>query len=141
MLHGTEHVRRYEETDGEEGHLWLNGIPTLVLTTTGRRTGQERKSALIYQRSEEKYLVVASDGGAPNHPSWYLNLLANPDVTVQVGADKFQATARTATADERAKLWHLMTNVWPDYSDYERNVTREIPLVIIESTVDGPPIW
>lgn len=134
MLHGAEHIRRYEETDGKEGHIWLNGAPTLVLTTKGRKSGQDRKSALIYQQSDGNYVVVASDGGAAKHPSWYLNLLAHPEVTVQVVADKFSATARTATPDERAKLLPLMTNVWPDYASYERKTTRDIPLVILEPT-------
>ncbi len=134
MLHGAEHIRRYEETDGKEGHIWLNDAPTLILTTKGRKSGQDRKSALIYQQSEGRYVVVASDGGAANHPSWYLNLLAHPDVTVQVAADKFTAIARTATPDERAKLWPLMTSVWPDYASYERKTTREIPLVILDPT-------
>jgi proline iminopeptidase len=132
MLHGAEHIRRYEETDGKEGHIWMNGAPTLVLTSTGRKSGQQRKTALIYQEAEGNYLVVASDGGAPNHPAWYLNLLAQPKVTVQVAADKFAATARTATAEERAKYWHLMTAVWRHYADYERKTTREIPLVVLE---------
>ena len=134
MLHGAEHIRRYEETDGKEGHIWLNDAPTLILTTKGRKSGQDRKSALIYQQSEGRYVVVASDGGAAKHPSWYLNLLAHPDVTVQVAANKFTAIARTATPDERAKLWPLMTSVWPDYASYERKTTREIPLVILDPT-------
>jgi deazaflavin-dependent oxidoreductase (nitroreductase family) len=134
MLHGAEHIRRYEETHGQEGHLWLNGVPTLVLTTRGRKSGQERKSALIYQQTEGWYFVVASDGGAAKHPSWYLNLLAHPEVAVQVAADKIQATARTATPEERAKFWPLMAAVWPEYDSYERKTTREIPLVILEPT-------
>ncbi|MFF1819771.1 nitroreductase family deazaflavin-dependent oxidoreductase [Kribbella sp. NPDC058245] len=132
MLHGAEHIRRYEETNGQEGHFWLNGVPTLVLTTRGRKSGQERKSALIYQQTEGRYLVVASDGGAAKHPSWYLNLLAHPEVAVQVAANRFQAAARTATPEERAKFWPLMTAVWPHYDNYERKTTREIPLVILE---------
>ena len=94
MPHGAEHIRRYEETDGKEGHFWINGVPTLVLTTRGAKPGSDRKSALIYQQTDGKYLVVASDGSAPNHPSWYLNLPAHAGVTVQVAAP---ATARTAT--------------------------------------------
>ncbi|MDX6264355.1 MAG: hypothetical protein QOH84_6043 [Kribbellaceae bacterium] len=132
MLHGAEHIRRYEETNGQEGHLWLNGVPTLILTTRGRKSGQERKTALIYQQTEGRYVVVASDGGAAKHPNWYLNLLANPKVVVQVAADKFDATARTATREERAAFWPLMAAVWPHYDDYERKTTREIPLVILE---------
>lgn len=132
MLFGDEHVRRYEETDGEEGHIWLNGVPCLVLTTTGRKTGKERKFALIYQEHEGNYVIVASKGGAENHPGWYLNLVDNPDVTVQVGADKFPAKARTASGAERAALWSTMAAVWPDYDKYQANTEREIPVVALE---------
>ena len=90
MLFGDEHVRRYEETDGEVGHEWKEGVPTLVLTTTGRKTGQERKFALIYQEIEGDAVVVASKGGAPNHPGWYFNLVEHPEVGVQVGADRYR---------------------------------------------------
>src|SRR5438105_10862695 len=82
-LLGDEHIRRYEETDGEVGHEW-NGATCLVLTATGRKSGVARKFALIYARDGDDYVVVASKGGAPNHPGWYLNVQANPDVTVQV---------------------------------------------------------
>ncbi|WP_034268377.1 nitroreductase family deazaflavin-dependent oxidoreductase [Haloechinothrix halophila] len=132
MLFGDEHVRRYEETDGEEGHIWLNGVPCLVLTTTGRKTGKERKFALIYQEHDGDYVVVASKGGAENHPDWYLNLVDNPDVTVQVGADKFSAKARTASGEERAALWSKMAAVWPDYDKYQAKTEREIPVVVLE---------
>lgn len=132
MLFGDEHVRRYEETDGEEGHIWLNGVPCLVLTTTGRKTGKERKFALIYQEHEGDYVIVASKGGAENHPGWYLNLVDNPDVAVQVGADKFPAKARTASGEERAALWSKMAAVWPDYDKYQANTEREIPVVVLE---------
>ncbi|MPY99699.1 MAG: nitroreductase family deazaflavin-dependent oxidoreductase [Actinophytocola sp.] len=132
MLFGDEHVRRYEETDGEEGHIWLNGVPCLVLTTTGRKTGKERKFALIYQEHEGSYVIVASKGGAANHPGWYLNLVDNPDVTVQVGADKFAAKARTVSGAERAALWSKMAAVWPDYDKYRANTEREIPIVVLE---------
>lgn len=132
MLFGDEHVRRYEETDGEEGHIWLNGAPCLILTTTGRKTGSERKFALIYQEHEGDYVIVASKGGAANHPGWYLNLVGDPDVTVQVGAEKFRAKARTASGAERAALWSKMAAVWPDYDKYQANTEREIPVVVLE---------
>src|SRR5690606_7715691 len=98
VLFGDEHVRKYEETDGEVGHVWQDGVPTLVLTTTGRKTGQPRKFALIYQTHGDSYVVVASKGGAPDHPGWYKNLVADPHVTVQVGAKRLDALARTARA-------------------------------------------
>lgn len=132
MLFGDEHVQRYEETDGEEGHIWVNGAPCLVLTTTGRKTGEDRKFALIYQEHDGDYVVVASKGGADSHPGWYLNLVDNPDVTVQVGAEKFRAKARTAGSAERAALWPKMAAVWPDYDKYQANTEREIPIVVLE---------
>ena len=103
MLFGDEHVQRYEETDGAEGHEW-QGATALILTTTGRKSGQERKHALIYQKFGDDYLVVASKGGADAAPTWFLNLEADPEVQVQVLGDKFKARARTATADEKKKL-------------------------------------
>lgn len=132
MLFGDEHVRRYEETDGAEGYEWKPGVPTLVLTTTGRKTGQERKFALIFQEIDGNAVIVASKGGAPNHPGWYLNLSEHPEVQVQIKGDKFTARARTAEGEERAKLWDGMTKVWPDYNDYRKKTDREIPVVVLE---------
>jgi deazaflavin-dependent oxidoreductase (nitroreductase family) len=132
MLFGDEHVRRYEETDGEVGHDWQKGAPILILTTVGRKSGQERKFALIYQEHEGAYVIVASKGGADAHPGWYLNLQANPEVKVQVKADKFTARARTADGDERAVLWSKMAKVWPDYDDYAQKTDREIPVVVLD---------
>ncbi|MBI2862321.1 MAG: nitroreductase family deazaflavin-dependent oxidoreductase [Chloroflexi bacterium] len=126
-----EHTRRYVETDGADGYLW-KGVPTLLLITRGRRSGKLRRTALIYGQHGDRYLVVASKGGADQHPSWYLNLVANPEVRVHVGADKFTARARTASADERPLLWQKMVGVWPAYDQYQVSTTREIPVVIIE---------
>jgi deazaflavin-dependent oxidoreductase (nitroreductase family) len=127
-----EHVDRYVETDGREGHEW-RGVPTLLLTTRGRKSGKLRRTALIYgEDGEERYLLVASKGGAPEHPSWYLNLAAHPEVEVQVGADKFAARARTADAREKPRLWQLMTSIWPDYDVYQKKTGRDIPVVIVE---------
>ncbi|HEX7094959.1 MAG TPA: nitroreductase family deazaflavin-dependent oxidoreductase [Acidimicrobiales bacterium] len=130
-LFGDEHVRRYEETDGEVGHIW-SGVPCLVLTTTGRKSGQPRKNALIYGTDGDNYVVIASQGGAPTHPNWYLNLVANPNVTVQVKADRFPAVARTAEGAERERLWQLMTGIWPNYDEYATRTTRVIPVVVLE---------
>ncbi|MFE0103661.1 nitroreductase family deazaflavin-dependent oxidoreductase [Streptomyces sp. NPDC059009] len=132
MLFGDEHVRRYEETDGEVGHDWEKGAPILILTTKGRKTGEDRKFPLIYQEHEGAYVIVASKGGAPEHPGWYLNLQADPEVRVQVKADRFQARARTADAAERAELWPKMAAVWPDYDEYRKKTDREIPVVVLE---------
>lgn len=126
-----EHTRRYVETAGEDGHLW-RGAPTLVLTTRGRRTGKLRRNALIYGQDGDRYLVVASYGGAPKHPLWYLNLTDNPDVTVQVKGDVVQVRARTAGPDEKPRLWKIMTPIWPAYDEYQGKTQREIPLIILE---------
>jgi deazaflavin-dependent oxidoreductase (nitroreductase family) len=130
-LFGQEHVDRYIATDGREGHEW-RGAHTLILTTTGRRSGQPRTHPLIYGRHGDDYLVVASKGGAPTHPAWYLNLSANPEVEIQVKGDRMTARARTATPEERAELWPIMTTQWPDYDDYQRRTDREIPVVVLE---------
>jgi deazaflavin-dependent oxidoreductase (nitroreductase family) len=132
-LYGQEHVARYRETGGAEGHDW-QGTQTLLLTTTGRRTGEPRELPLIYGRHRDDHLVVASKGGAPRHPSWYLNLQENPDVEVQVGPERFQARARTATADERPEMWKIMTAEWPAYDEYQTKTDREIPVVVLTRT-------
>lgn len=131
VLFGAEHVRRYQETEGEVGYEW-QGASILLLTTTGRRSGQQRTNALIYGRDGDDYLVVASKGGAPRPPAWFVNLTAQPEVEVQVKGDKFRARARTATADEKPRMWREMVGHWPAYEDYQRKTTREIPVVVLE---------
>jgi deazaflavin-dependent oxidoreductase (nitroreductase family) len=131
MLFGQEHVKRYLETDGAEGHEW-QGTTVLILTTKGRKSGESRSTPLIYQRHGDDFVVVASKGGAPEHPAWYLNLEADPDATVQVQGDRFKANARTASADEKPELWQIMTSAWPAYDDYQRNTSRDIPVVVLE---------
>jgi len=131
MLFGKDHVDRYVATDGEEGHDW-QGAKALILTTTGRRSGEERPTPLIYQPHGDDYLIVASKGGAPEPPAWFLNLEANPEVTVQVGPDRFTANARVATDDEKPEMWKTMTAAWPAYDDYQKKTDREIPVVVLE---------
>ena len=131
-LYGAEHVRRYLETDGEVGYRWRNGAPILILTTRGRRSGEERLKPLIFREDDGRYVVVASKGGAPRHPDWYLNLRADPDVHVQVKADRFRARARTAEGEERERLWRRMAEVWPAYDDYRQKTDRDIPVVVLE---------
>src|SRR4051812_31768095 len=133
MLFGDEHVRRYVETDGEVGHDW-QGTQTLILTTTGRRSGEPRSTPLIYGRHGDDYLVVASKGGADAPPAWYRNLVEHPEVDVQVKGDRFRARARTATPEEKPELWRTMTGHWPAYDDYQRKTTRDIPVVVVERT-------
>ncbi|HEV8564594.1 MAG TPA: nitroreductase family deazaflavin-dependent oxidoreductase [Actinomycetota bacterium] len=126
-----DHIRRYVESDGEKGHRW-HGANTLLLTTRGRKSGKLRRTALIYGRDGDRYFVVGSQGGAKKHPSWYLNLSENPDVEVQVGAERFSARARTATAKEKPKLWRIMAKIWPEYDTYQAKTDRDIPVVILE---------
>ena len=128
------HVRRYLASDGADGHEWQAGVYTLLLTTRGRRSGQRRRTALIYGRDGDRYVVVASVGGSPRHPAWYLNLTEHPEVEVQVGPDRFPARARTATPEEKPRLWSLMTSIWPAYEGYQRKTRREIPVVVLERT-------
>jgi deazaflavin-dependent oxidoreductase (nitroreductase family) len=136
-MFGEEHVKRYVETDGEQGYDMGNGVPILILTTKGRKTGEQRANALIFQPHGDDYLVVASKGGADKPPAWYLNLTADPDVTVQVKGDRFAAHARTATPDEKPELWRTMTSVWPDYDTYQTKTDRQIPVVVLERQSDG----
>jgi deazaflavin-dependent oxidoreductase (nitroreductase family) len=131
MLFGQEHVKRYVETDGAEGHDW-QGVSVLILTTTGRRSGESRSTPLIYGEHGDDYVVVASKGGAPEDPAWYLNLLEQPEVTVQVLGDRFTARARTATPEEKPELWRVMAGIWPPYDQYQRNTNREIQVVVLE---------
>jgi len=126
-----DHLRRYLATDGEDGHIW-RGVTTLLLTTTGRRSGKPHQTPLIYGRDGDRYIVVGSRGGAAKHPQWYQNLRAQPEVDVQILGDRFHARARAATPEEKPVLWKLMTGIWPAYDEYQTRTTREIPVVILE---------
>ena len=134
-----DHIRRYVESNGEDGYLWdatMGGgkgkVTCLLLTTTGRKSGRAITLPLIFGQSGADYVVVASKGGAPNHPSWYLNLEANPEVQVQVKADKFRARAHTAKGAERARLWKTMVDIFAPYEDYQKKTQREIPVVVLK---------
>jgi deazaflavin-dependent oxidoreductase (nitroreductase family) len=129
-LLGEDHVKAYRETNGEHGYLW-NGATALLLTTTGRKSGQPRTSPLIFAQDGDDYLVVASMGGAPQHPQWYLNLTANPEAEVQVKGDVIPVTARTASDDEKPRLWKIVTEQWPNYDVYQTRTDRVIPLVVL----------
>jgi deazaflavin-dependent oxidoreductase (nitroreductase family) len=131
---GAEHVDRYQATDGREGHDWLEGAPVLLLTTTGRTSGEPRTTPLIYQPHGDAFLIVASRGGMDTPPAWYRNLESDPEVRVQVKGDKFAAHARTATPEEKPELWQKMTAVWPHYDAYQQQTEREIPVVVLERT-------
>ena len=132
------HLARYIATDGADGYLWdasLGGgkgmVPTLLLTTTGRKSGNALTLPLIFGRAGPSYVVVASKGGAPAHPAWYLNLQANPEVQVQVKGEKFTARAHTAEAAERATLWPKMVAIYEPYEQYQTKTDRQIPVVVL----------
>jgi deazaflavin-dependent oxidoreductase (nitroreductase family) len=129
-LFGDEHVRRYEATGGKIGHDW-NNTSCLVLHTIGRKSGETKKFPLIYGRDGNNYLVVASKGGAPDDPGWYKNLLTHPDVKIQVWDKVIPVRARTATAEEKKRLWPIMTVQWPDYDKYQTGTKRDIPVVLL----------
>jgi proline iminopeptidase len=131
-LYGDEHVRVYRETDGEIGHVWKEGSTILLLTTTGRRTGRETTTPLIYNLDGDTPVIVASKGGAPEHPGWFENLVKTPEVGVQIKGERFRARARVAEGEERERLWDLMVQVWPHYDEYATKTDREIPVVVLE---------
>lgn len=131
MLFGKEHVERYVATDGAEGHDWQN-TTVLILTTIGRKSGEQRSTPLIYRPHGDDVLVVASNGGADEPPLWFRNIEANPEVQVQVKGDRFTARARTATPDEKPDMWRTMAATWPAYDDYQRKTDRQIPVVVLE---------
>jgi proline iminopeptidase len=131
-LFGDQHVQRYRETGGEVGHLWREGSTILLLTTTGRKSGEKRTVPLIYAADGDRYVIVASKGGAPEHPGWYQNIEKDPVVELQVKGDVFRARARKAEGEERERLWKLANTVWRSYDDYAKRTTREIPVVVLE---------
>ena len=131
-LHGDAHVERYLETDGADGYQWRNGTRILILFTTGRKSGEERTHALIFEDWKDSFLVVASKGGTDTPPAWFLNLQADPDAEIQIKGDRFGVRARVATDDEKPEMWEKMTDAWPDYDDYQEKTDRVIPVVVLE---------
>jgi deazaflavin-dependent oxidoreductase (nitroreductase family) len=131
MLFGDEHVRVYRETGGAEGHDW-QGTQTLILTTTGRKSGEKRDTPLIYGRHDGDFLIVASKGGADAPPAWFLNLQADPQAEVQVKSERMTVTARVADETEKQELWAIMTKEWPQYDEYQEKTDRQIPVVVLE---------
>jgi deazaflavin-dependent oxidoreductase (nitroreductase family) len=129
-LFGPEHVRVYRESGGEHGYHW-RGTEILLLSTTGRSSGEQRTTPLIHRTDDGRWIVVASKGGTPENPSWYENLLADPQATIQVQAEEIPVTATAAAGEERQRLWTLMTEVWPAYDEYAAKTSREIPVVIL----------
>lgn len=132
QLFGPEHVRVYRETGGERGYDW-RGTTILLLTTIGRKSGEERTTPLIHRTDGERYVIIASKGGAADDPAWFKNLSKNPErIEIQVKGDRFPVTASVAEGPERERLWKLMTEVWPDYDDYQVKTDRQIPVVVLE---------
>jgi len=131
-LFGEEHVRRYRDTGGEIGYVWREGSTILLLTTRGRRSGEPRTTPLIFDSDGDNAVIVASKGGAPAHPGWYLNLLADPDAEVQIRDAVRPVRARTAEGEERERLWSVMTAMWPSYDTYQAKTDRQIPVVVLE---------
>jgi deazaflavin-dependent oxidoreductase (nitroreductase family) len=131
-LFGEEHVRRYRETDGEEGYTWREGSKILLLTTTGRTSGNETTTPLIFGMDGDNPVIVASKGGAPDHPGWYKNLSKTPEVGVQIKGETFRARARDAEGEERDRLWRMMNGEWRHYDEYQEKTDRAIPVVVLE---------
>jgi deazaflavin-dependent oxidoreductase (nitroreductase family) len=135
-----KHANRYLASGGTEGHMYKIDVqgrgeitaPALLLTTTGRKSGDRFAFPLFYGVDGGSYFVVASKGGAPEHPGWYRNILANADVELQVGTKKVKARARTATDEERTRLWEKALEFWPPYSDYQLKTERQIPVVVLD---------
>ena len=135
-----EHAERYISSGGAEGHMYRISqpdrpemtVPSLLLTTTGRKSGERFVFPLFYGKVGGGYFVVASKGGAPEHPGWYRNILADPEVEVQVGTARMKARARTAAGEERVRLWREALEFWPPYADYQRKTEREIPVVVLD---------
>ena len=131
-LYGDEHVRVYRETGGERGYDW-KGTQILLLTTKGRKSAEEHTNPLIHRTDDGRWVVVASKGGAPDHPDWFKNLQANPDsVEIQVKDERIPVRPSVAEGEERDRLWKHMTEVWPDYDKYQQRTDREIPVVVFE---------
>ncbi len=130
-LIGEEHIRKYRETDGEVGYLW-NGATALLLTTVGRKSGEERTIAIIFKQVGDRYAIIASKGGSPTHPAWFLNILENPKVKLQIKGEKFEGVARVAEGAEREELWAAACEQWPNYDVYQTRTERTIPVVVVE---------
>ena len=131
-----DHIRTYVDSGGTKGNrLFDNDI--LLITTRGRKTGMLRRTPLMYGRDRDDYVVVGSYRGLPQHPCWYLNLATHPEVTLQIGAEIFAAKARTVTTDEKPPLWQMMISRFPAFESYQRQTTRQFPVVRLERTAAG----
>jgi deazaflavin-dependent oxidoreductase (nitroreductase family) len=130
-LMNEDHVAAYRETNGATGGTW-NGTTAILVTSTGRKSGEKRTIAIIGKQVGENFVIIASKGGAPAHPVWYLNMLADPNVEFQFMADKWEGIARTAESPEREVLWEAACTQWPAFNDYQTRTERKIPVVVLE---------
>ena len=135
-----DHVERYLKSGGTDGHMYTANfpgmkpltVPSLLLVTKGRKTGAKHLFPLFYGNAGNGWFIVASKGGAPDHPGWYKNLLVNPEVELQIGTKTVKARARTVSGAERQKLWDDAVKWWPSYVDYQKKTLREIPVVVLD---------
>ena len=128
-----DHVRRYVESDGADGHI-MNGVPCALITHRGRTSGKLRRTPLVYGRDGDRFVIIASRGGSNHHPAWFLNLQADPRVHLQVNAEHFDLRARVAEGEERSQTWEMMVGVFGDFNEYQKKTQREIPVVILEAS-------
>jgi deazaflavin-dependent oxidoreductase (nitroreductase family) len=131
-LYGDKHVQSYLETNGELGYRWKEDAPIAILFTTGRTTGEERTTPLIFGRDGDDVVLVASQGGAPENPGWYRNLQTTPEAEIQVMGDRWRVRARDAQGEERERLWEMMNEHWQHYDEYATRTDRVIPVVVLE---------
>jgi deazaflavin-dependent oxidoreductase (nitroreductase family) len=129
-LFGAEHVKVYRETSGERGYHW-RGTTILLLSTVGRHSGEQRTTPLIHRVDGDRWVIVASKGGAPSHPAWFENLCAEENAEIEVPGERIPVVATVAEGEERGRLWSLMTEVWPAYDEYQQRTEREIPIVVL----------
>ena len=126
-----DHIKRYLATNGEDGHL-MNGFPCLVLTSTGKQSGEQRQAAVIYGKHNNSYVIVASKGGSDTPPAWFVNLQTNPQAHIQVKAEKLNVKMRIGEGNERKQLWDMMAKIFPDYLEYQKKTARQIAIVVLD---------
>jgi len=133
-----DHIELYKK-DPKKGHMWdstvVGGpgkIPCLLLMTTGRKSGKERVHPLIYGKVDQGYVVIASKGGAPSHPAWFLNLKADPEIKIQVAEEHIEVTAEVVTGEQRQEYWDKLVEIWPPYEEYQEKTDRKIPVVLLK---------
>ena len=127
----SDHVRRYVDSDGADGHI-MNGVKCLLLTTRGHKSGQLRRTPLVYGQDGDRFVIIASRGGNDSHPAWFLNVEADPEVEIQVLAEHHRLRARIAEGEERTAKWQMMVEIFAEFEEYQKKTSRQIPVVILE---------